>query len=168
MYHFKKLQLVYKKEKNGKRTSKQDEKEREQLDGQSNIQPIAQHNSVWGDDNTFPSSKGEEKQKVKYFDGRVADGTSTMRVICFNPKARAALLRSVEEKKPVALINCNIQKSQISSIDELEVVIDPSTQIKEAEVAIDVSTLPQKQFTSLDAALDIFPNQQTNFQSWLT
>ena len=49
-----------------------------------------------------PVRKGRRNSAVKYFDGKVADGSGAMRVIYFNPKVRAALVKSVEEKTAVA------------------------------------------------------------------
>ena len=96
---------------------------------------------------------------IKYFDGKVADGIGVMRIICFNPKVRAALLKSVEQKTAE---NCHIQKSRSSGADELEVVIDSSTKIDTSELEIDITTLPSTQFQALDAVLDTSPNQEIN------
>ena len=89
-----------------------------------------------------PVRKGKSNSPVKYFDGKVTDGTGAMWVICFNPKVHAVLLKSVDEKCPDATKNCNIQKSRSFSNEELEVVIDSSTKINESKVGIHITSLP--------------------------
>ena len=110
-----------------------------------------------------PVRKGRRNSAVKYFDGNVADGTRAMRVICFNPKVRAALVKSVDEKSSIAinLKNCHVQKSR-SRDDELEVVIDSSTKIDASTVEIDISTLPPVQYSSV---VFTSPNQEINLQA---
>ena len=83
-----------------------------------------------------------------------------MRVIGFNPKVSAVLLKSVDEKCPVAIKNCHIQKSRSSSHEELEVVIDSSTKINESTVEIDITSLPPTEYGTLDAVLLTSPNQE--------
>jgi hypothetical protein len=97
---------------------------------------------------------------MKYFDGKVADGSGAMRVICFNAKLRAALLKSVEDKTAIAIKNCHVQKSISSGGDELEIVIDSSTKVDESPVEIDIATLPPTRFSTLDAVLLTSPNQE--------
>ena len=62
-------------------------------------------------------------------------------------------------KTSIALINCNIQKSQS---DELKILVHPSTEIRESDLQIDASILPQPRFTLLDGVLSVAPNQHVN------
>ena len=114
-----------------------------------------------------PVRKGRKNSAVKYFDGKVADGTGAMRVICFNAKLRAALLKSVEEKTAIAIKNCHVQKSRTGG-DDLEIVIDSSSKIDESPVTIDITTLPPTRFSTLDAVLLTTPNQELNFHAKVT
>lgn len=62
-------------------------------------------------------------------------------------------------KTSIALINCNIQKSQS---DELEILVHTSTEIRESDLQIDASTVLQPRFTLLDEVLNVAPNQHVN------
>ena len=48
-------------------------------------------------------------RKVKYFDGRLSDGHSCVRVVCFEPSLRQAMSDSLEKKEPVSLVGCQVR-----------------------------------------------------------
>ena len=100
---------------------------------------------------------------MKFFEGKVADSAESFRVICFNPKFRAALVTSCNEKKTIALINCHVKKGQMSNYDDFTIVMDSSTKIKNSDLKIII--LPAIKFTSLVAALQTSPNQEISTQT---
>ena len=133
----------------------------------SNLSSPSRNNGSQGDDFCFARAK-RKNTAVKYFDGKVADGSGAMRVICFNAKLRAALLKSIEEKTAIAIKNCHIQRSRTSCGDELEIVIDCPTKIDVSPIAIDITTSPPTRFSTLDAVLPMSPNQELNVHAKAT
>ena len=105
---------------------------------------------------------------MEYFDSKVADGSGAMRIICFNAKLHAALLKSVEEKTAIAIKNCHVQKSCTSGGDKLEIVIDSSTKTDDLPIAIDITILPPTRFSTLNAVLLTSPNQELNVHAKVT
>ena len=63
----------------------------------------------------------------KYFEGRIADEKTTMRVVGFEKRQRDQLAVQKDLKQPVELHNCVIQKERRG--DGMEVVISGSTKI---------------------------------------
>ena len=77
-------------------------------------------------------------RNFKYFDGQLADGTASMRIFGFNNDAHQKMATHYQEKNPIVLDNCQIQKSKFG--ESMEVFVDVTTNITESP----------KQFTSVD------------------
>lgn len=49
----------------------------------------------------------------KCFDGRISDGTKSMRLVGFDTVKQRELAARHDKNQPVSLQNCNIQKSRV-------------------------------------------------------
>lgn len=93
-----------------------------------------------------------------YFEGRLADDTTSLRVVGFSEEMQQQMASHQQQQNPVALDNCLIQKSKFG--DNMEVLINKDTSISPSP----------KQFRSIDDAksnnitLDQLP-QQTKFET---
>ena len=73
----------------------------------------------------------------KYFDGRLADTSSTsIRIVGFDAKKQEQLAHIYETKQSLVMKNCQIVKSKYS--DDLEVLLTKNTQIVVSEKKFDV------------------------------
>ena len=63
----------------------------------------------------------------KYFDGCIADNTTSMRLVGFAATQQKELATQYDKKQPVVLENCAIHKSRFS--DSMEVVLSSSTKV---------------------------------------
>ena len=63
---------------------------------------------------------------MKYFEGKLSDGTNTVRFESFEPKLMSQLEEAKEGLRGVALTNCTVKRSR--EVTELEVLV--SSQIR--------------------------------------
>lgn len=54
----------------------------------------------------------KQSRNGSYFDGKITDGKSSMRLFGFDAGVRGKLLAAEESKKPVALVNCEVKHSR--------------------------------------------------------
>ena len=66
----------------------------------------------------------------KFFEGRIADSIASLRFVGFDPRMQQELLAKYDNKEPVIIQNCTLQKSRYG--DEMEIVINRSTKIKKS------------------------------------
>ena len=58
-----------------------------------------------------PVKSSSNNPKVKYFTGKMSDGTKTVRVISLDPGLRPRFVESVEKNEAIALANCKVQET---------------------------------------------------------
>ena len=100
-----------------------------------------------------PIKPSKKNPDVKYFSGKISDGNKVVRMISFDPKLRTALDKSKEEKKTVALVNCNIRESKFDE-SGLEIVTNSCTKVEHSpdpkRFKIDTANIEKNFITELD------------------
>ena len=66
-----------------------------------------------------PVKVSRKDSNLHYFDGRLTDGRSSARIVCFDPSLRSALESSREKKEAVSVVNCSVKQN---SNKDLEIV----------------------------------------------
>ena len=61
-----------------------------------------------------PIQTSRKNSDIRYFSGKMSDSRKIVRVICFDPKLGPAMEKSLEEKKPVVLVNCKVKTGKFS------------------------------------------------------
>lgn len=64
----------------------------------------------------------KQSKSCSFFDGKISDGKSSMRLFGFDSGVRRKLLSAEESKNPVALVNCEVKHSRHGQ--ELEVRLE--------------------------------------------
>lgn len=80
-------------------------------------------------------------RKSAYFDGVLADDTSKIRFVGFEPLQQKKLVNLQQQNVPVQIDNCEIKTARQG--EGYEVMLKSSSQIKEFPKKLDVSTLMQ-------------------------
>ena len=100
--------------------------------------------------------------KCHYFEGRLSDGKSSMRLFGFDTKQQQKLALFHEKKEAVALSNCEVTPSNRGP--DLEVLVGRSTEMQRSPTKFDVLTLvctPSNEIT-LDQLQGLQAYQQVN------
>ena len=71
--------------------------------------------------------KESKKGKTMYFDGKLSDGRSNARFMCFDAKMHE-ILSNIQEKEPLMLSNCEVKESKYFSGPE--VIVKKSSEIR--------------------------------------
>ena len=58
-----------------------------------------------------PVKVSRRNASVRYYDGRMADGQKSARLVCFDPALRVAMEAARTEGKSVSLVNCQVKAS---------------------------------------------------------
>ena len=80
-----------------------------------------------------------------FFDGQITDGKSSMRLCGFDSTARRKLVDFNESKKPVALSNCTVRRTNKGN--KLEILVSKETGVvkSEKELDIDIDAIQKNQ-----------------------
>ena len=74
-----------------------------------------------------PVKESRSTKGVFYFDARVSDGKRCVRVVSFDATHQPVLKKAAEEKSTVAMDNCNVKESSLTS--ELEVQLHKRSKV---------------------------------------
>ena len=81
-----------------------------------------------------PVKKSRTNDRVRYFDGKLSDGKKTLRVVSFEPGLRAQMDKSLTEKSPVTIVNCQEQKKtqyiSANGPDTLEILASKKSKVQ--------------------------------------
>lgn len=78
---------------------------------------------------------------VHYFEGQISDGTTSMRMVGFEKAQNDKLTTYYEQKLPITLEDCQVQKSHFSG-GSLEILLKRSTKFLTSPKNIDNTTIP--------------------------
>ena len=82
-----------------------------------------------------PTQVSKKNKTTRFFDGKIADGKRTTRVISFNPHLRSQLERFREKSSEVALVNCSVQREfegASGGNQRYEVVLNSRTKLEDS------------------------------------
>ena len=97
-----------------------------------------------------------------FFDGTIADSTSSMRIVGFSPEQQKKLSAFQQSKKPINIVNCEIKVSRQNE-NKMEVMLKNSTKIQESTRGIDATVFQEEESETPLVKLDEL-NQIQNFQ----
>ncbi len=89
--------------------------------------------------------KTPTKGTSDYFVGELADESTTLRFVGFDPKQQLKISQS--QNKPISLINCEVKKS-LYKADNFEILVSPSTSVAFSPRRLDVSSLSPSLITA--------------------
>jgi hypothetical protein len=81
----------------------------------------------------------KKSRSCPFFDGKISDGRSSMRLFGFDPNARDILANYNQTKQPVVLGNCEIKPSRLS--EDLEIFVTRKTEMEESAHEYDISDI---------------------------
>lgn len=59
-----------------------------------------------------PVKNSKRDEKVKYFDGQIADDKGSVRLVSFSPGLRQAMHDSLTKKQPISLVDCEVMEAR--------------------------------------------------------
>ena len=82
---------------------------------------VTKHARIHGVMTEISPMKDSKNGKSKYFNGKICDGKTSARFVCFDKKMHEKLSNITEKKQPLVLSNCEVKESKYST--GLEVVV---------------------------------------------
>jgi hypothetical protein len=84
-----------------------------------------------------PVKHSKRNSRVSYFDGKMSDGTKSMRLVCFNSKLHGEIEKAKVNKESVGFTNCEIKRTNRGD-DEYEVLMTGSSKMFKSSTLYDV------------------------------
>ena len=118
----------------------------------SNVQEPARSASVHGMITSISRVKRAKQSGNEYFDGEVCDSKGKLRFVGFSTSQQEQLENWMQNKRPVALNNCQI-KPGLRDSSKMELVIKGSTKLCESPKKFNVAQLEYKTVTPTEITL---------------
>lgn len=87
-----------------------------------------------------------------FFDGTIADGKSSVRLVGFSAEQQKKLTTLQQNKKPINIVNCEIKSSRQGH--KMEVMLKNATVIQESTKEIDSAAFEQEEVETVNAAIN--------------
>ena len=88
---------------------------------------VTKHARIHGVMTEISPMKDSKNGKSKYFNGKICDGKTSARFVCFDKKMHEKLSNITEKKQPLVLSNCEVKESKYST--GLEVVVRNTSEV---------------------------------------
>ena len=88
---------------------------------------VTKHAKIHGVMTEVSPMKESKSGKLKYFNGKICDGKSSARFVCFDKKMHEKLSSICEKKKHLMLSNCEVKKSKFCT--GFEVIVRNTSEV---------------------------------------